>query len=114
MMTFGGVKRGGPAFAAESRADRRMQSELPPFARSLALAGLIAGGALLLPATAGAAAPDAKPETSTAPAGGERKVSPYVIAARRHREAPAAAGEHSIKRPLGQLPQKKTAQPKRH
>jgi hypothetical protein len=73
----------------------------------MAIAGLLAGSALLLPARAEAATPDAKPDpagaAAAAPPAGNPKVSPYTVASRQRAEAAAAAPAHvqSMKRAQG-------------
>ena len=79
-----------------------------------ALAMLIAGSVVGLPTLAVAATQDAKPASTSAPAAGNAKVSPYTIAMRRHNEEATAAGEHTTKHPVGQPMQSKTSRPKRH
>jgi hypothetical protein len=103
------------------RADRGMglhfRRALRDCDRRMALAGLVAASALLLPALAKAAPQDAKPESAaaTAPAAGGSKVSPYTIANRQHMAASTGAPVHTPKHAHGQPPVKpKPVRAERH
>ena len=96
----------------------RLRRALRGCVLDVALAGLVAGSVLLLPALVEAATLDAKPEpaaAATAPAAANPKVSPYTIANRQRAEASAVALAHSMKRAPGQSPVKpKPVRAERH
>ena len=92
MLTFGEMRHDGPAGEAGLRARGALR---------VALAGLIAGSMLLVPAVAGAETQDPKSgqAAATPPSGdGPKKVSPYADANKRHIDPATGRHEHTMKR----------------
>ena len=119
MVRFGEARCHAPIRQADWGTGRPLRFVLRGCVRDTALAGLVAGSALLLPAPALAATQVAKPEqvavTATTPAAGNAKVSPYAIANRKHQEARTADAAHSQKRASGGSAAKpKTVRADRH
>jgi hypothetical protein len=79
----------------------RFHAQVRGCARGMALAGIVAGGLLLMPTLADAAPRDRKvaqpaapagASGASSPAGAQPRVSPYALAARRQAQAASGAG----------------------
>lgn len=109
-----GLLDGEPMRAGRRRVRDRLPEQVRGCARGLAVAGVVAGVLLLVPARAAAAAPGDTPARPAAPAAAAPitppRISPYALAARRHAQetsgtAHAAAVPPSMRRtrkPIGQ------------